>query len=56
MEYEYFEIEFDNGETAFIEEISLEKAREAAEKIGNCHLTGQVFDQDEAFAEGCDIY
>ena len=56
MEFKYFEIEFEDGELAYIEEENLEKAKVAAEKIGSCKLTGVVVDEDIAFYNAYDIY
>ena len=56
MEFKYFEIEFEDGEYAYIEEENLEKAKAEAEKIGCCKLTGVVVDEDIAFYNEYDIY
>ena len=56
MEFKYFEIKFEDGEYAYIEEENLEKAKVAAEQIGGCKLTGTVVDEDTAFYNEYDIY
>ena len=56
MEFKYFEIEFEDGELAYIEEENLEKAKAAAEQIGGCKLTGTVVDEETAFYNEYDIY
>lgn len=56
MEFKYFEIEFEDGDYAYIEEENLEKAKAAAEKIGGCKLTGTIVDEDTAFYNEYDIY
>ena len=56
MEFKYFEIEFEDGEYAYIEEENLEKAKAAAKKIGDCKLTGVVVNEEIAFYNAYDIY
>ena len=57
MEFKYFEIEFEDGEYAYIEEENLEKAKAAAKQIGGCKLTGSiVVDEEIAFYNAYDIY
>ena len=56
MEFKYFEIEFEDGDYAYIEEENLEKAKAAAEKIDGCKLTGTIVDEETAFYNEYDIY
>lgn len=56
MEFKYFEIEFEDGELAYIEEENLEEAKATAEKIGGCKLTGTIVDEETAFYNAYDIY
>lgn len=56
MDFKYYEIEFDNGEKAFVEGTSYKTVVNLVYKLNNCRLTGRVYDEEAAFSTGYYIY